>query len=168
MNKADQARFNHLLKENESAIYRICRAYLGRSEETNDLCQEVLINVWKALPGFRGQSSMSTWIYRITVNTAITYQQKKSRRESRNVLLNGIDVSCKSEGDKKEKIELEHQIDHMMQMIGRLSQDQRILIGLYLEDLSYKQIAEVLGRDTNYVGVKIKRIKQKLSKMMNP
>ena len=167
MTRPDRQHFNTIVNENHASIYRICKAYLGRSVEVEDLYQEVLINVWHSLPRFKGNSKISTWIYRVTVNTAITYRRKKNRHESKWVPMEpGHPIPGSEESSKEEKIRLEKKLEKMMGLIEGLKKDQRIVIGLYLEDLSYKEIAEVLGKDTNYVGVKISRIKEKLSKMM--
>lgn len=157
--------FNELVANHGPGLYRLCKAYLGLSEEVNDLYQEVLINVWKALPGFRGEAQLSTWLYRISVNTAITYRRKQAGYEAR-MASNELEHLADDESDRMEKLQTESNINQLMACIDRLESDQRIVMGLYLEDLSYKEIAEVIGKDTNYVGVKLMRIKEKLAKMM--
>lgn len=158
--------FDEVVSEHGPSIFRLCRAYLGSDLDVDDVYQETLINLWKALPGFRGESKISTWIYRITVNTAISYRRKKQRIQTTNneVVLDQLAFDSSETVLKQER---EKQFEQLMIAINQLKSDQRVLIGLYLEDLSYKEIAEVIGRDTNYVGVNIGRIKQKLTKMMH-
>lgn len=163
-----QASFNELVATHGPGLFRLCKAYLGNTEEVNDLYQEVLINTWKALPGFRGEAQLSTWLYRITVNTAITYRRKQTGYESRRASADHLGHLVEDEAERSEKIQKENAINQLLACIELLDKDQRIIMGLYLEDLSYRDIAEVIGKDTNYVGVKLMRIKEKLAKMMNP
>lgn len=165
MSVPSRADFDRVVADNEAAIYRLCRAYVRDIDEARDLCQEVLINVWKALPGFRGSAKLSTWIYRIAVNTAITHRRKSSRREATHAPLGEMQVAA-DEGDKHHKMAQEDRLQRMHEAIGTLADEERLLIGLFLEDLSYKEIGEVMGRDTNYVGVKLMRVKEKLSKIL--
>tara|TARA_Y100000310_G_C20657152_1_gene802558 strand:+ start:1598 stop:2098 length:501 start_codon:yes stop_codon:yes gene_type:complete len=162
--KYSRENFNEIVNEHGSSIYRVCKAYCGAGEELDDVYQETLINIWKSIQRFRGESKLSTWIYRITVNTAITHRRKSQRQVSgSSELLDSIEFDSSDTIFKQER---EHQYGLMLRAIERLKPDQRMIIGLYLEDLSYKEIADVIGRDTNYVGVNITRIKERLSKMM--
>ncbi len=158
-------KFDEVVNEHGQGIYRWCKAYYGLGPDLDDLYQEVLINVWKALGSFRGDSKLSTWIYRITINTAITYGRKQSKNRLKESGLND-EYLTDDRSDKEEKIRKELQYQQLLKAITRLKPDQRMIIGLYLEDLSYKEIAEVIGKDTNYIGVKINRIKEKLTKLM--
>jgi RNA polymerase sigma-70 factor (ECF subfamily) len=138
-------------------IFRLCRAYLYDPAEADDLYQEVWINVWKALPRFREEAELSTFLYRITVNTAVSYNRRiqRQRRAQRTL----PDRWPPPSTDAAEK---EAQFDRMYRAIARLSDADRLLVGLLLEDLSYREMAEVLGISVNYVGVKISRVKEKL------
>lgn len=139
-------------------IFRLCRAYLYDPAEADDLYQEVWINVWKALPRFREEAELSTFLYRIAVNTAISYNRRirKRRRDAR---------SLPAEWPPRPAVNADAREERFAQMyraIGRLPDADRLLVGLLLEDLSYREIAEVLGISVNYVGVKINRVKEKL------
>lgn len=161
MNKVD---FDRLVEENGGTIYRLCKAYVGDTDDLPDVYQETLINIWKALPKFRGDSKVTTWIYRITVNTAISHRRKQKPSINGN-----SDVLDQMEYDNSDTIfkqEKELQYNKLLKTIEQLKPEHRMIIGLYLEDLSYKEIAEVIGKDTNYVGVNIGRIKQRLTKMV--
>tara|TARA_Y100001949_G_C15915492_1_gene298824 strand:+ start:463 stop:969 length:507 start_codon:yes stop_codon:yes gene_type:complete len=156
--------FNHVVQEHGPKIYRLCKAYFGADEELDDVYQETLINIWKSMSSFRGDSKLSTWIYRITVNTAITFRRKKSKQPYGNdEFLEHLEYDSSESILKRER---EQQYQLLLKTIEQLKPDHRLIIGLYLEDLSYKEIAEVIGKDTNYVGVNITRIKDKLSKLM--
>jgi len=161
-----QLDFDQLVADHGEGVYRLCRAYVGNIPELDDLYQEALINIWKALPGFRGDAKITTWIYRVTVNTSVTYRRKTSRKTSLETHLDDFShISIDSE-DRDHKLKLEEQYQLLLKAIEKLKADQRIIIGLFLEDLSYKEIGEVIGKDTNYVGVKLSRIKEKLSKLI--
>ncbi|WP_421869313.1 RNA polymerase sigma factor [Marinoscillum sp.] len=160
----DRKAFDELVEERGPSIYRLCKAYCGASDELDDVYQEVLINIWKAISKFRGDSSLSTWIYRVTVNTAISHLRKqKSRPSGTDDMLESLEYDT---SDLIYKQEREQQYNQLLNSIEQLKPEHRVIIGLYLEDLSYKEIAEIIGKDTNYVGVNIGRIKQKLTKLM--
>lgn len=160
MNNRDKI-FTDLVRENHASIYRICLAYLYDKSHAADLYQEILLQVWKSLGNYKGDAKVSTWIYRIAVNTAITYNQQfsKNRYEELPETINIADTS-----DAKEK---ESQLSMLTQAISQLETQDRLIISLVLEDLSYKEIAEITGSNINNTGVRITRIKARLLKLMN-
>lgn len=158
--------FEEIVETHGDAIYRVCKAYWGFSEDLDDVYQEVLINLWKSLPSFKGHALLSTWIYRVAVNTTITHRRKRIKAEARHTVLNDWSGFPEDPGDREEKAWQEDQYHLLLKSIARLKPGHRIMIGLYLEDLSYREIADVIGKDTSYVGVNLKRIKEKLSKLM--
>lgn len=154
--------FGQLVKENRDAVYRICLAYLYDRSHADDLYQEILLQAWKSLDNFRGDASISTWLYRIAVNTAITYNRKqvKNKVEALPDHLQPA-VSFYSESRAKEE-----QLNQLSLAISRLEEQDRLLISLVLEDMSYKQIAEITGTSVNNTGVRITRAKARLMKLM--
>ena len=154
--------FNDIVQQNRSAIYRICKAYLYDQSHIDDLYQEILLQVWKSLDSYKGNANISTWIYRIAVNTAITYntQHKKTRL---NELPEHAEIADEPQTAAKEKESL---LTHLTNAINRLEEHDRIIISLVLEGLSYKEIAEITGGNTNNIGVRIARIKTRLLKLM--
>lgn len=158
--------FNKIVQEHGPSVYRVCRAYLGHTDELDDLYQEVLINVWRSMASFRGESQLGTWIYRVAVNTAITYRRKVIRGEAQSAQLQHEPALEYDDADREDKIMRDQQYQQLILAIEKLKPEQRIIIGLYLEDMSYKDIAQVLGKDTNYVGVNLTRIKTKLTKLL--
>ena len=148
------------LEENQDRLLRICSSYAKDSDETEDLFQEVLINIWKALPSFRRQSTISTWMYRITLNVSLRHRAKLSREKARFSRLRSITI-------EQVKNEERNDIDHnklifLRNCIRALNDADKAVITLYLEELSYRQISEITGIKENTVAVKIKRIKEKL------
>lgn len=152
--------FKQLIEDSKGSIYRICLSYLRTDEDVQDLYQEILIALWQAMDRFQGNSSWNTYIYRIAINSAIKFKlnQKKNQAEQLSDMhLNVVDEHT----DHKEEV-----LNQLNECIHQLEDADRILISLVLEDLSYKQIAEILHTDTNNIGVKISRVKKKLSKLM--
>lgn len=155
--------FTQAISDNQAAIYRICLAYLYDRSHAADLYQEILLQIWKSMAAFRGDARISTWIYRIAVNTAITYnaQHKKNRHEE---LPHTINVQ---EAGLHEKIEQEERLNRLTLAVSQLEEHDRLLVSLMLEGMSYKEIAEITGSNTNNIGVRINRIKTRLLKLMN-
>lgn len=132
--------------------------FTGNSEEAKDLLQEVCINLWLGLEKFRKDANISTWIYRVTVNTCLMYKRKK-RVET--VALSAIkELPTKASEDSND----DKEVKLLQQFIIALPEKERIIIILYLENLSYEEITDVTGISTNYIGVKINRIKKLLTK----
>jgi len=153
--------FLQLLEENKDRIYRLCFGYLNIKSEVDDLFQEVMVNIWKGLGSFRGQSQISTWVFRIAVNTALLYNKKLKRQKifgSRE-----MDLFLEQNGNDAE---IDEKLAVLHKCIARLKKQERLIISLLLEGLSYKEIAEITGLTLSNTGVKINRIKQTLEKLM--
>jgi len=154
--------FEHIIKEHHPMIYKICRVYADILD-FEDLYQEVLINIWKSLKNFQGKSKVSTWIYRVTLNTALTYYRNEKKRQAKTDEFS-IEISPIQDDDSGEK---EAQIEHLYHAISQLKREDRSVIILYLEEKSYEEIAEITGFSLSNVGVKISRIKKKLYELLN-
>lgn len=127
------------------------------SQYVEDLFQEVMIHVWRNLSTFRGDSSIDTWLYRITVNTAITFNNREKRKKEK-------DAGMKREPEPT--VQENPLLDEMYEAIHRLSEDEKTIISLFLEGFAYKEISAILGITTSNVGVRINRIRNKLSEMI--
>ncbi len=161
LNQREQL-FNDTVRANQGSIYRICRAYLYDKSHAQDLYQEILLQIWNSLDKYTGAAQLNTWVYRIAVNTAITYnvKNKKSRLEE---LPASISIADEPVENTKEK---ESQLTRLTRTVSQLEEYDRLIISLVLEDLSYKEIAEITGSNTNAIGVRITRIKTRLMKLM--
>lgn len=161
--------FQTILEENKERIYRLCKGFVGNSADVDDLYQEVLINIWKNLEKFRGDAKLSTWIYRITTNTALLYRKRDAKRKQlfpeRDQAANLKIVA--SVNTLPEKREQEAKIQKLLDAITNLNKESRIIITMTLEGFSYQQIADIVGISPNYVGVKVNRIRKELAKKMN-
>lgn len=161
MNAQQQEKeFIELVEEYKQVIYKVCYIYATDPDNLNDLYQEVVINLWKAFPRFRGECKASTWVYRIGLNTCISFFRKsKSRPE-----VVPISVDLEAVAEEEDKTAQLHELYRMINCLGRL---ERALILLWLEERSYQEMADITGISRNNVAVKLNRIKGKLRVMSN-
>lgn len=151
--------FLSLVNANRSILYKICRMYGATEPDRQDLFQEIVIQLWRSYPSFRGEARFSTWLYRIALNTAIS-DLRKQRRHGVSIDPEGLSVQLPdAQGDQEE------QLQRLYAAIGRLTQVEKALTMLYLEDKSYQEMEEILGISQNNLRVKMNRIKEKLRKM---
>lgn len=160
------AYFDQILSENKNKIFRICCAYEKDKDDRDDLFQQILVNIWKSLDNYKGLSSISTWVYRVAVNTALVHVKSAVTRKK--ILAAYLENSDPADNgsDIAEKLEAERQRLKLYDCINMLAEFDRIIISLLLEDMSYKEISEITGITSNNVGVKISRIKKELAKLM--
>jgi RNA polymerase sigma-70 factor (ECF subfamily) len=154
--------FTKLLLENQGIVYKICNIYFYNKPEKEDYFQDIVIELWRAFPGFRKQSKFSTWMYRVALNTAIDLL----RREKTQPKLIGL---SRQEFELQENHTNENSTkqDKLYRAINLLSEIEKAIIILYLEDYSYKEISKIVGISETYTGVKINRIKNELQKKLN-
>lgn len=126
-------------------------------EEIKDLFQEVLINLWKGFDSFGGRSNLNTWVYRVSLNTCISYQRKENRRRDQSLDFD-IDMSTADDSDTE-------QIEMLHSRISRLRPFDRAIVLLWLEGINYDEIAGIVGITPKNVGVRLFRIKEELKKM---
>lgn len=164
MNTPKEKQFQTLLEESKGSIYRICKSYLYDESQQEDLFQEIVLELWKSMDRFRHEAKWNTYIYRIALNTAIRYNLKHKRQKEISPQVVKSELYATEHGSSQ--VEKEEQLAQMHRCIQQLDSADRLIISLVLEDLSYKEIAEILESNVNHVGVKINRIKKKLLKLM--
>lgn len=165
--KKKEEYFKKIVDENSERIKRICRYYSPNLEEEKDMYQEVLVNVWKSLENFRGDSAISTWVYRIAVNTSLGYTGKTFRRMRFNVDVDTANLSSiVDEQLLRDKLEQEANIDRLQLELNQLSVIEKTLMSLVIEGLSTKEISDVIGLTEPNVRVKIHRIKENLKQKL--
>lgn len=162
MNDKEQ-QFKELIKSSKNSIYRICYSFLDDTEDIKDLRQEIFYELWKSMDRFKGESTWNTYIYRIAVNTAIRFKTTLGKQSSVETPIKQSVLKMADNNFNKEK---EEQLNLLEQSIKKLPDNDRILISLVLEDLSYKEIAEVLNMNVGNVGVRIGRVKKKLKELI--
>jgi RNA polymerase sigma-70 factor (ECF subfamily) len=163
-----EAQYKAAVEANKDRLYRICCCYVRDDEARKDVFQEVLIHLWKGLDSFEGKSEISTWMYRIAVNTCLGYVRTEKRRrrlfdENAQVDHETIPDEIPDSNDPGPEQDLER----LYGCIDQLQPLQKTLVSLYLEDLSTTEMADVLGISEANVRVKIHRIKKQLKEMMN-
>ncbi len=152
--------FKSYVEENMALIMHLCRAYSRDEESLKDLVQEVTLQLWRSHKSFKGNSQLSTWVYRVTLNVCLSHSKKLKRKPETVPLDWGI---TKTEDYDSEK----EQIEMLYKGIRQLKESDRAIILLYLEDKSYKEMSEILGITVSNVGVKVNRLKDKLKQMIN-
>lgn len=134
--------------------------FSNNPDEVADLFQEILINLWKGFPQFRGDSNVKTWIYRVSLNTCISSERKKSRKVE--TLPLAMDINLFSDYDDDTK-----QVQMLRDRINKLGPFDRAIVLLWLENLSYDEISAIVGISAKNVSVRLVRIKEQLKKMSN-
>ena len=162
----NDGKFLQLLHENRPKILKICRVYAWNTTDQDDLYQEILFQIWRALPKLKDGHFANTWLYRIALNTAISFVRKdKSRRTQ----VTGGDANELHEVPENLPSNDPHKNEQLAQMFKAISQLdglEKAVITLFLEDLSYEQIAGVMGITESNVGVMLHRAKKKLSTLI--
>lgn len=158
-----ESRFKHWLVEHGGAVLRVARAYTYSADDCQDLAQEILLQVWRSLPRFEGRASAATWAYRVALNTALTWRRDERRRQDRQqpiVDLQSLAASACDSADSAAEREL---VERLYAAIRELPKSDAALVLLYLDGLTYREMAEVLGISENHVGVKLNRARQTLA-----
>lgn len=138
-------------------IIKICRAYTNTQEDFEDYYQEVCLQIWRSKDNFKNQSEWSTWIYRLCLNVCLTLLKKKKNNKQHQV-----SEYILPESIEENRAFADESLHQLYEAIKQLSEIDRAVILLYLEEKSYQDIAEIMGTNANNVGVRIKRIKQRL------
>lgn len=152
--------FTGLINQHKGIIYKVCHLYCHENEDRKDLFQEIVIQLWKAYPNFRNEAKLSTWIYKIALNTALTSLRKEGKNKW-NKSISEADFEIPA----MEITENEH-VNILYLAIQQLTEIEKAIIMLYLEEKNYDEITDIVGISKTNVGVKLNRIKQKLSKII--
>ncbi len=147
--------FLRIVNEHQNIIHKITRMYRDSKEDQEDLFQEIVFQLWKSFPNFRNDAKISTWMYRISLNTSIAIFRK-------NTLNLVYEESIPDKLHPFTTNETPEKEEQMYWALRQLKDGEKAIISLYLEDYSYQEIAEIIGISENYVGVQINRIKKKL------
>lgn len=157
--------FQHIIDQNYGILYKIGRAYTRSQVDFQDLYQEMLVQLWQAYPRFRGQSKLSTFIYRVALNTALNYQRKQKRHKTSEIPPEHhrawIDHSPT---EREHQHEQEQRLQLLYVAINQLKKEDRALILLHLDGKSYEEMAEIMGITVNNIGVRLLRCKKRLHK----
>lgn len=153
--KDKEKKFLDVITQNKQIIYKICYMYASNEDHFKDLYQEILINIWKGLDGFRGDARISTWIYRTCLNTCVTLY----RKDKKSTDFQSLDSITHIPDDDNDK---ESQLKEMYRLINRLNRMEKAIILLWLDEKSYDEIADITGLSRNNIASRLHRIKAKL------
>ena len=149
--------FDDWLREHKGLLFKVVRSYAFNTHDREDLFQDIVLAVWNSVPGFREESSLTTWLYRISLYTAIAWSKKEKKHTVKKQALSSDDsilVELPSSNDTR--------LDWLYEQIAKLEEVDRSLMLLLLEGFSYRQMAETIGISESHVGVKINRLKTQL------
>lgn len=163
MSKQTESYFVNLLEENQNILHKICRLYTTDLDTHKDLFQEMVIQLWKAYPKFKGESKFSTWAYRVSLNTAISLYRDKKRKITTIEWDNSL-INIKYDEYDNEQ---EENLKTLYAAVHQLNDIEKALVYMYLEDKDYAEIAETLGISEVNARVKMNRIKTKLKIMIS-
>ena len=155
----DQKQFSVMIRQNKNTIFTVCYMFSKDQEEVNDLFQEVVIRLWQGFDKYKGDSKERTWIYRVALNTCISFDRKK-RRHNKNQVYTGDELFGCNERDTQQK-EILHK------RIRQLCPLDRAIVLLWLEDISYEEIGSIIGITAKNVSVRLYRIREQLKNMSN-
>ena len=155
----DQKQFSVMVRQNKNTIFTVCYMFSKDQEEVNDLFQEVLIRLWQGFDNYKGNSKERTWIYRVALNTCISFDRKKRRHNKKQVYM-GDDLFGCNEHDSQ-------QTEVLHKRITRLRPLDRAIVLLWLEDISYEEIGSIIGITAKNVSVRLYRIREQLKNMSN-
>ncbi len=153
--------FVNIITRNQGIIHKVCSVYCDNEEDRKDLFQEILAQLWKSFSSFRNEAKFSTWMYRVSLNTAITSFKRGKRKPDQVPMESSFQIVDNSRDE-----ELEENIKLLYKAIAKLSGVEKSIVLLYLENKPYEEIAEITGITQNYVRVKMNRVKKKLKKLM--
>lgn len=155
----DQPAFLVTIQQHQGILHKLCRLYRDSPEDREDLFQEMIYQLWKSFPSFEGNAKISTWIYRIALNTALAGFRKRSIPVTYTDTLPDVPMVPENNTTLQQ--------DQLFAALKQLSDAEKAIIALYLDDMSYQEIAGIIGIEENYVGVKLNRIKTKLKNILN-
>jgi RNA polymerase sigma-70 factor (ECF subfamily) len=162
----DEQQFLKLVNENRNRILKVCRVYAWNSADQDDLYQEILFQIWRGLPALKDKQFANTWLYRVAINTAISFVRKRAARSDRVIHFEHTDLTRTIESSQPTQETDNDRLASLYTAIYKLDPLEKALVTLFLEDFTYEQIAEATGITANNVGVMLHRAKKKLSSLM--
>ncbi|MCR9211750.1 MAG: RNA polymerase sigma factor [bacterium] len=155
------------LERHKASVVQVARAYTLGSEESQDLAQEILLQAWHSLPRFQGQASPATWFYRVALHTAMNWRRNDQRRRTCQQSLLEVQTIPSESIDSSQHAEQRETLEQLYKAIHQLPKSDVALVLLYLDELSYREMADVLGISESNVGVRLGRAKKALAELLN-
>ncbi|HTE24725.1 RNA polymerase sigma factor [Flavitalea sp.] len=154
--------FINLINDHRALIFKVCNVYCHETETRRDLFQEVVLQLWRSFPGFKRESSNSTWIYKVALNTAISNFRKETKRVGKSSIT-ALEFEIPDMSFDPDSLDNNHSLQ---QAIDKLNDLEKAVVMLYLDENSYEEMSEILGLSISNIGVRINRIKKKLTKIL--
>lgn len=158
-----ESEFLKAIDDHQGILFKVCRMYCTNNVDAEDLFQDILLQLWKAWPSFKGSSKVSTWMYKVSLNTSIIRLRKNSRSPKLQELSFVQHTIPEQESGRMDILFNKE----LQKAISNLNKLDKALVMLYLDEKTYKEISEIMGMSENNIGVKINRIKKKLKEKMN-
>lgn len=158
----DENKFIKLINEHQGLIHKVCIMYESDRDVRNDLFQEIVLQLWRSFHSFRGESKITTWMYRIALNTAISGY----RKQTRNVKTEDLNEMHFNISEQYSADNGDENVQRLQWAIRKLSDIERAMVMMALEEISYDEIAETIGITQNNVRVRMNRIREKLRRIM--
>ncbi|MBL6449518.1 RNA polymerase sigma factor [Fulvivirga sp. 29W222] len=155
--KQEEKEFLDQIDLHQNIVHKVCRMYTNNKDDHDDLFQEILLQLWQAYPRFKGNSKLTTWMYRVALYTAISRNKKKQRLVSES-----IDSKAYEYYENHDP----YRYENLRMAISTLSETDKALVMLYLEEKPYKEIADIMGLTETNVGVRLNRVKKKLKEIL--
>jgi RNA polymerase sigma-70 factor, ECF subfamily len=159
---AQESIFRRWLGEHQGLLWRVVRSFASSVEDQQDLLQEILLQAWISLPGFRGDSKETTWLYRLAFNTAMVWQRKEKRRRIKHEAFSAF-IERQTPSSESGASTGEELIERLYRTIRQLPKPDASMALMHLDGLSYREMAEVLGLSENHIGVRLHRIRKQLT-----
>ena len=159
--KIKQQDFLALIEKHKGILHKVSKMYMDNPDDQNDLIQEIVLQLWKSFDRFEGNSQFSTWMYRVSLNTALTYFKKEKKQSDRYAFLENVDKI-----DEVDSSEKETQLQLFYKAVQELNKVEKALIFLFLEGQSHKEIGQNLGITEGNARVKLNRTKDKLQNII--
>jgi RNA polymerase sigma-70 factor (ECF subfamily) len=144
-------------------MWKVVRAFASTQQDQEDLLQEILLQLWSSLPAFRGEAKESTWIYRVSFNTALVWRRDEKRRRLKHETFLQLNISPEAVSYPHEKSPDDEMVEMLYTAIRQLPKLDASLALMHLDGLSYREMSDVLGISENHVGVKLNRIRKQLA-----
>jgi RNA polymerase sigma-70 factor (ECF subfamily) len=154
--------FKTWLEQHKAIVFRIARAQAVEAEDQADLCQEILLQLWLSIPRFQGKSSVSTWVYRVALNASLAWKRTEKKRHRSYQSLSGVIEIPDPSSDSQSTAQNNRMVERLYVEVRKLAPADRSLVLLYLDRLSYREMADILGISPDNVGVRLNRIKKRL------
>lgn len=159
MTDTTQSQFLTLVRENQGIIHKVVRLYVDHPEEQKDLFQEIVLQSWRSFARFSGRSKFSTWLYRVSLNTVLTYRRKQTRQPEM-TSAEGLEMP-------EPQVERSEKAERLWQEIRQLNQIDRLIMVLHLDGYANEEVAQITGMSKNNATVKLHRIKQRIIKKLS-